>query len=89
MAFVDDQEVIRNYQHNKTLRNTYIDMIPPTLTSNRVFPLINSPTMHPAAHTSTAFEYFVDEARSSGARYHLMDMMDVNNLGSLPISLKP
>ena len=36
------------------------------------FPVISSPNMHPTDHISTAFEYFVEPKRISGARYHLV-----------------
>lgn len=36
------------------------------------FPVINSPTIQPIDHMSTAFEYFVDPNSISGALYHLV-----------------
>jgi len=36
------------------------------------FPIINSPNIHPTLHISTAFEYFFDPNRISGALYHLV-----------------
>lgn len=42
--------------------------------------------MQPTDHISTAFEYFVDPSKISGARYHLVATYSVN-MGYTPFSL--
>lgn len=47
------------------------------LPGNSGRPLMISPIRQPKLHTSTAFEYFLDPNKISGARYHLVAMYSV------------
>ena len=39
---------------------------------NIALPIISSPKMHPIDQISTAFAYFLEPSKISGARYHLV-----------------